>query len=150
MNFQVRPVRENELDALLALYQYLHVDDEAPPQRRLKVLWHQILNDSNLYYLAGDVDGRMVSSCTLAVIPNLTRGGRPYGVVENVVTHPDHRGNGFATAVLKHALALAWKHGCYKVMLLTGRSDEHVLRFYENAGFERDLKTGFIAYPSGE
>lgn len=150
MSFHVRPIRENELDALLALYQHLHVGDEAPAQRQLKVLWHQILNDSNLHYLVGDVESQTVTSCTLAIIPNLTRGGRPYGVVENVVTHPDHRGKGFATAVLKHALDVAWKRGCYKVMVLTGRNDDHVLRFYENAGFQRGVKTGFIAYPSSE
>ncbi len=146
MSFEVRAIREYELDALLALYQHLHENDEPPPQRRIKMLWHQILNDTNLQYLVGVLDEQLVSSCTLAIIPNLTRGGSPYGVVENVVTHPDHRGNGFATDVLKHSLELAWKNHCYKVMLLTGRSEENVLKFYENAGFQRDIKTGFIAY----
>jgi len=146
MNFEVRPIREYELNDLLALYQHLHEGDIPPPQRQLKMLWHQILNNFGLHYLVGVLDERIVSSCSLAIIPNLTRGGNPYGVVENVVTHPDHRSKGFATDVLKHSLELAWKNHCYKVMLLTGRSEEKVLQFYENAGFQRDIKTGFIAY----
>lgn len=31
-------------------------------------------------------------------------------------------------------------------MLMTGRKDEWVLRFYEKAGFVRGEKTGFVKY----
>jgi len=34
------------------------------------------------------------------VIPNLTRACRPYGVIENVVTHSSHRGQGWGHALL--------------------------------------------------
>ena len=37
------------------------------------------------------------------IIPNLTRGLRPYAFVENVVTHADYRGKGYATACLNYA-----------------------------------------------
>jgi GNAT superfamily N-acetyltransferase len=80
-------------------------------------------------------------------VPNLTRGARPYGLIENVVTHPDWRGRGIGTAVLHHALNLAWDADCYKVMLLTGRTDEATLGFYERAGFAGGEKTGFVARP---
>ena len=89
-----------------------------------------------------------MSSCTLTVIPNLTRACRPYGVIENVVTHAEHRGRGWGKAVLAHALAAAWRQDCYKVMLLTGRKDEATLRFYERAGFDPHGKQAFIAKPS--
>jgi hypothetical protein len=32
-------------------------------------------------------------------------------------------------------------------MLLTGRKQEETLRFYERAGFQRGVKTGFVAKP---
>jgi hypothetical protein len=38
-----------------------------------------------------------------------------------------------------------WEQNCYKVMLLTGRRDEATLRFYQQAGFEAGVKTGFVA-----
>jgi GNAT superfamily N-acetyltransferase len=65
-----------------------------------------------------------------------------YGLIENVVTSAGFRGNGFATAILHEAAERAWKHDCYKVMLLTGSKDPATLRFYEQAGFEQS-KTGF-------
>jgi GNAT superfamily N-acetyltransferase len=81
------------------------------------------------------------------MIPNLTRGCRPYGVIENVVTDAEFRRQGFGRAVLQHALAWAWKKSCYKVMLLTSRKDKGTLAFYEKAGFARGAKHAFLAKP---
>ncbi|MCG8545658.1 MAG: GNAT family N-acetyltransferase, partial [Alphaproteobacteria bacterium] len=92
--------------------------------------------------LLGLRDGVHVTSCTLIVIPNLTRGGAPYALIENVVTHPDHRKRGYGRAVLTEAIAAAWRHGCYKVMLLTGPRRPATLKFYADVGFEQ-TKTGF-------
>jgi GNAT superfamily N-acetyltransferase len=75
-------------------------------------------------------------------VPNLTRGGAPYALIENVVTHADHRKKGYAAAVIGRAVEEAWKAGCYKVMLLTGSKNPATLRFYENCGFVQD-KTGY-------
>jgi GNAT superfamily N-acetyltransferase len=90
-----------------------------------------------------EVDGVLASSCSLAIIPNLTRGVRPYALVENVVTHADHRKRGLARSVLMAALDAAWAADCYKVMLATGSKNPETLRFYEQCGFQRGGKTFF-------
>ena len=92
--------------------------------------------------LIGRVNGRMLASCTLVVIPNFSRGGRPYALIENVVTHQMARGQGLGKAMLAAAVERAWKHDCYKVMLLTGSEQPSTLAFYRAAGFEQS-KTGF-------
>jgi hypothetical protein len=84
----------------------------------------------------------VVTTCTLIIVPNLTRGGAPYALIENVVTDARHQKRGYGKLVLKAAVAAAWRHGCYKVMLLTGSRDPATLRFYEDVGFEQS-KTGF-------
>jgi N-acetylglutamate synthase-like GNAT family acetyltransferase len=146
--FQIRTAQRQDLPRLLALYTHLHEDEPLlKVDRRVAGLWDEIMANPWLCYVMGEVDEELVSSCTLTLVPNLTRGARPYGLIENVVTHPDQRKKGYATAVLRHALQVAWNHGCYKVMLLTGSKKEETLRFYENAGFKRGVKTGFIAYP---
>jgi ribosomal protein S18 acetylase RimI-like enzyme len=85
---------------------------------------------------------RQIASCTLVAIPNLTRGGQPYGLIENIVTHTQHRDRGYGKQVLRAAVMAAWEADCYKVMLMTGSKDLATLAFYTSAGFEQS-KTGF-------
>jgi GNAT superfamily N-acetyltransferase len=145
---EIRSIRSDELPALLALYRHLHPSDpELPVTSKIEELWQRICTDGDLHYFVAEIAARLVSTCTLSVIPNLTRAARPYGLIENVVTHPDFRRRGIGTRLLHHALQVAWAQGCYKVMLLTGRKDDDTLRFYEKAGFAAGLKTGFIATP---
>ncbi len=141
----VRLIKNNELDQLMNLYKQLNVDDEEIRDKAyLSNLWSEIINDPNLYYLVAEQDGILVSSCTVAIIKNLTRGGRPYALIENVITHKDYRKCGYGKTVIEKAIQLAKDKNCYKVMLLTGRKDEGVMSFYESCGFKRGVKTGFI------
>lgn len=144
----IRALRPNDLDSLLALYEHLHSTDLPLPERSIvESIWRELLESPNYRYYGGFLDDQLVSSCTLSVIPNLTRGCRPYGLIENVVTHASYRNKGYGKTILAHALADAWSSGCYKVMLLTGRLDEATFRFYESAGFDRQGKQAFIAKP---
>jgi len=149
--FSVRRIKPEELDELLALYAQLHPDDDPLPDRaELYLKWADIILNPLLHYFVGECGGEIVSSCTLAIIPNLTRGARPYGLIENVITREDCRNRGFGTAILHYALQIAWDAHCYKVMLLSGSKKEETLQFYDGAGFQRGIKTGYIAYPPGE
>jgi GNAT superfamily N-acetyltransferase len=107
------------------------------------------MNDPRSCLFLLEVDSLPVSSCVLSVIPNLTRGARPYGIIENVVTRKEFRNKGYAGAFLSHVLSYAWENGCYKVMLLTGRKDDTVFALYKKAGFLRGIKEGLIAYMPG-
>ena len=147
MTIIVREIADAELSALLCLYAHLHPEEEMAPPGEAAPLWKTLRQDPNQHCLGAYWNGSLAATCTLVVVPNLTRGGRPYGLIENVVTHPDHRRHGLGTAVLERALQTAWERGCYKVMLLTGSKTEATLRFYEKAGFKRGVKTGFVAHP---
>jgi hypothetical protein len=49
--------------------------------------------------------------------------------------------------VLREALSFAWTQRCYKVMLMTSRKDETILKFYAAAGFDRHDKQAFVIRP---
>lgn len=138
----IRPASRADLPQLLALYPHLDPADRIPTldvaERRLEEL--QKYEGSAILVALREDD--IVASCTLIVIPNLTRGGQPYGLIENVVTHLAFRGLGLGKQILKAAVEAAWQADCYKVMLMTGSKKSSTLAFYAAAGFEQN-KTGF-------
>ena len=140
---KIRPASLNELPAVLALYRQLNPDDPVLDLAAAERAWSALLTSGFVTTFVADVAGRLVSSCTLAIVPNLSRGARPYGVIENVVTDIAHRRQGMGRAVLHAALENAWNADCYKVLLASGSKRESTLRFYEDAGFKRDAKTYF-------
>lgn len=124
-----RHIKKEEVQKLLELYKHLHTDDSELIFGNIGSLWELIYNDKNRHYIVAERNDQLVASCVLIIIPNLTRNARPYGLIENVVTHSDFRRKGYGTQVLRKALDIAWEHDCYKVMLLTGSKQEDILRF---------------------
>lgn len=142
----VREIKENELFDLLELYLNLHESSVPKMTEHLKSVWDTIINDNNHHIIVNEQDGKIVSSCVCVIIPNLTRNVRPYAFVENVVTHSDYRGKGYATDCLNYAKELAKKAECYKMMLLTGSKEDSTLNLYTKAGYNSTDKTAFIQW----
>jgi GNAT superfamily N-acetyltransferase len=141
---EIRELHPSELNDLLELYTHLHETDLPLPEREeVEAVWREIQRNPRLEYFGLYEESRLVASCILSIIPNLTRGCRPYGLIENVVTHRDFRRRGYGRSLLEFVLQYAWERNCYKVMLMTGRKSEEVYRFYESAGFDRQSKQAF-------
>lgn len=144
----VRALISPDLDSLLALYADLNPNDVPLPDRGVvEAVWSETLSNPGSRHFGGFDGLVLVAACTINVVPNLTRGCRSYALIENVVTASSHRRRGWGRAVLSAALNFAWSRNCYKVMLLSGRSDEGTVRFYQEAGFNADEKRGYVARP---
>ncbi|MCK1576992.1 GNAT family N-acetyltransferase [Bradyrhizobium sp. 174] len=139
----IRRATEHDLSEVLNLYRHLHPHEAQLEPATAERVWSSLLSSSFMTVIVAQAGEQLLSSCTLAIVPNLSRGGRSYGVIENVVTHADHRKVGLGRRVLANALKIAWQADCYKVHLATGSKREATLRFYEDAGFERGSKTYF-------
>ena len=142
----IREAVQSDLDAILELYLFLHEDRVPEKDEHLRETWMQIIQDPNHHLIVNVVDDKIVSSCVCVIIPNLTRNVRPYVFIENVVTHEDYRGKGYAGECLEYARQIAEKENCYKMMLLTGSKKQETLRFYEKAGYNSNDKTAFIQW----
>ena len=142
----IREATSDDLYELLDLYLDLHEDSVPENSEHLRTTWQQIMDDPNHHLIVNVIDGQIVSSCVCVIIPNLTRGVRPYAFIENVVTRHDCRGHGYAGECLDHARSIARDNNCYKMMLLTGSKDPNTLHFYEKAGYNSSDKTAFIQW----
>jgi GNAT superfamily N-acetyltransferase len=139
----IRALGAVDLEPLLSLYEHLHAQDDPAP-RDAAAIWERILLDPAHIYVGAFIDERLVAAGNASVIPNLTRGGRPYAVIENVVTHATYRRRGHASRVMRELISRCWQQRCYKIMLLSSqaRADGH--RLYEALGFDRVSKQAFV------
>jgi GNAT superfamily N-acetyltransferase len=135
-----------DLTSLLALFAASDVSGTAEPRPRAEQIWSETLDRDGVLVFVSDVDARIVSTCMLVTIPNLLRGGRRHGFIENVVTHPAFQGRGHGRAVVSAALKEAWDMDCHHVLLQSGRVDPRVHRFYEQCGFKAGLRTAYAAH----
>lgn len=142
----IREIRYDDFDGLMELYMQLHDNPFPEKNDEILKLWKDIIKDKNHHIIVAEEDGKIASSCVCVIIPNLTRGQRPYAFIENVITDQKYRKRGLATACLDYAKEIAQKENCYKMMLLTGSKQESTLRFYERAGYNRNDKTAFIQW----
>ena len=142
----VREACKSDLKGILDIYLFLHETNVPEASEHLKQTWDKIIADKDHHLIVCEVDDKIVSSCVCVVIPNLTRNVRPYAFIENVVTHKDYRGKGYATECLNYAKKIAEENNCYKMMLLTGSKEAKTLDFYRNAGYNSSDKTAFIQW----
>jgi GNAT superfamily N-acetyltransferase len=144
----VRSAVRSDLADLLSLYRALHPDDSSlVASARIEAGFDSILTTGISFIVVAELSRQLVSTCTLSVMPNITRAASPYGLIEHVVTLPGLERRGFARAVLSHALQLAWSKGCYKVMLLSGANRPGAHALYESVGFKSGVEVGFVAKP---
>lgn len=141
-NLTIRGAEPGDLPALLDLYRHLNPGDSGPSLEEGAEILERFSRYEGSTILIGLSGDMIVATCALIVVPNLTRGGAPYGLIENVVTDARYRKRGYGKALLTEAIAAAWRCKCYKVMLLTGSDDPATHRFYGEIGFEQS-KTGF-------
>ncbi|MBO0346245.1 GNAT family N-acetyltransferase [Roseibium sp. CAU 1637] len=128
--------------ALQQLYRHLIANDLEIDGAAAEAAYLRMIGHPGLSVFLGSLHGTPVTTCTLVIIPNLSRAAAPYALIENVVTDAAHRSRGYGAQLVQAAIALAWKTGCYKIMLLSGNGNAAGHRFYERLGF-RTTKVGF-------
>jgi GNAT superfamily N-acetyltransferase len=144
-----RLARASDLPSLLALFAVSEVSAVAAPGEHAERIWQETLAQPGVYLFVSCDRDRVAATCMLITAPNLLRGGRRHAFLENVVAHPEMRGQGHGKAVLQAALAQAWASDCHHVLMQSGRADPRVHAFYEALGFEPGLRVAYVARRRG-
>ncbi|MBR3764458.1 MAG: GNAT family N-acetyltransferase [Clostridia bacterium] len=140
---EIRRLTGADVPSLLRLYRQLSPEDEFPTEDAAADIWQQIEAQESIIYLGAVEAGEVVSTCFLAIIPNLCHGGQSICLVENVVTDEKYRRQGLGRRVMQEAVRIAREQGCYKVMLQSAAYRTGAHRFYEEFGFDRQRKLAF-------
>ncbi len=140
-----RLARSADLPSLLALFEMSEVSAVAQPAERAQSIWQETLAHPGVRIFVSDDRDQIAATCMLITAPNLIRGGKRHGFLENVVTHPDLRGRGHGKAVVQAALDYAWEVDCHHVLMQSGRADSRVHAFYEGLGFKPGLRVAYVA-----
>lgn len=138
-----RTAVRSDLPGILHAYRELNPDDPAVDPDVADKIWSGIEDSPWIRYFVAEDEGRVVAACNVAVVPNLTRGGRSWAVVENVVTLESARRRGAGRGAMRLAIEFAQSEGCYKICLLSNRTRIEAHRFYESLGFSGTAKVGF-------
>ena len=139
-----RPAVAQDLPRILQLFSELNPDDPALASQKATGIWNELLDNPRVRYFVATDSDKIVGTCHVVAVPNLTRSGRPYAVLENVVVANSHRRLGVGRELMRLAIEFARSQACYKVMLLSNAKRTEAHRFYERIGFDGSSKRGFV------
>jgi len=140
----IRPLIGTDRDGLLRLYEDIGILKPTDSLEGIERAWARILETDLLYYVGVFVGGNLASTCHAVVVPNLSRGVRPYAIIENVGTLSTHRRRGLGKLAVEAAIAHCWKAGCYKIMLASSLQNTRAHAFYRVLGFDANAKQSFV------
>ncbi|HTE87170.1 MAG TPA: GNAT family N-acetyltransferase [Dehalococcoidia bacterium] len=145
----VREACEEDLPRILVLlYQLTQTSSHPEPKprdlndRHLEV-FREFLGSPFFHLLVLEVDGTILGTLHLYLVPNIAHGGQPWAIVEHVVVDDTQRSKGYGEVMMAESVKMAKEAGAFKVSLGSSvlRVDSH--RFYERIGFDAHQK-GFI------
>jgi GNAT superfamily N-acetyltransferase len=130
----IRPAREDDVEAVIAAYEWLFAPpgirppgwDEAAAAQRLRRLIASDVGEM----LVAEHDGTIVGICTVVLDIESVRFGRR-AWVEDLAVHPDHRSAGHGKALLDAAKDWGRRHGATHLELDSGEARADAHRFYD-------------------
>jgi GNAT superfamily N-acetyltransferase len=136
---RIREAVESDLPRLVELLAQLSLDEprEAPGAslaESYRQAFAEISADPRQRLLVLEAAGRIVGSLVVIIVPNLSRQGRPYALVENVVVDEAERGKRYGELLMRYAIEEARRAGCYKLSLTSNKRRPDAHRFYERLG----------------
>ena len=134
--------KRQHLPMILELYKQLLPEENPIDIILANKIWDEIEKNGTKYFIAME-DNKIISSCYLAIISNLTRSGKSNGFIENVITDEKYRKKGIGKKIIEMAIEYGKRNNCYKIILQSSfkRKENHV--FYEKCGFDGNSKRAF-------
>ena len=134
--------RKEDLEGILQLYKQLNSSNNFFQMDEVYKIWNNIEKYNIKYFIAKDNE-KIIGSCYICIIPNLTFNGKSIGYIENVITDENYRRKGIGKKLMGMAIDYAKENNCYKMVLQSGIKRKEAHKFYENIGFNGESKKAF-------
>jgi GNAT superfamily N-acetyltransferase len=137
MNLNIRTAGLEDLSLLIQLY--ADMDGEPPlPNSVAEDIFAAIIRIPDYFIYIAFQDKKPVGTFSLIYVTTMMhRGYHRYAVLDAVTVYSKLRGQGIGTEMVKAALKLSAKAGCYKLMLSSNLKREQSHDFYKSLGFEQ-------------
>lgn len=99
--------------------------------------FHAIESDPNNELVVAEIDGEIVGTAQLTVIPGVSRNGATRLLVEAVRVTERLRGRGLGRKLMEYCHAKGRARGCVMVQLTSDKARTDAHRFYESLGYAR-------------
>lgn len=134
----IRESKEKDLPGILRLYAGIEADPESILDlESAREKFRKIKKYPSYAVYVAEKDENIIGTFELLIMDNLAHCGKPSGIVEDVVVEEKHRNSGVGREMMRYAMEVCRKHGCYKLMLSSNEKRAGAHRFYEKLGFTR-------------
>ncbi|RZT23629.1 GNAT family N-acetyltransferase [Fictibacillus sp. BK138] len=140
----IREAEGTDKNKLFELYRML-----VPNSRKMNVLEEQIETIRKHPYnflFVYDEGGEILGTVTLNICLQALHGKRPYGVIENIIVHENHRNKNIGQKLLQYVENYCSSLNCHRIMLLSNSTRESAHQFFEREGFDGLVSKGFKKY----
>jgi len=139
---RIRLAEERDVPRIVELYRELTISDSAvehtrnPTPADYQLVFAEIRSDPRQKLFVAEIQGEVVGTIVLLVVPNLLHNGTPWAFLENLVVTEKHRRRGLGRILLEHAVELARKSGCHMVELCSDVRRKEAHKLYASMNFE--------------
>jgi GNAT superfamily N-acetyltransferase len=140
MSFSIscRVALKPDLPAILRLYSQSEMDDgNILTLSNAEAIFERMEQYPNYKVFVAVYEDKIVGTFALLIMDNLGHMGSPSAIIEDVVVDPAFQRRGIGKTMMKYALDIAAKEGCYKAMVSSNLKRQKAHMFYESLDFER-------------
>jgi ribosomal protein S18 acetylase RimI-like enzyme len=132
----IRQATSLDVAQMVLLLQQLFIieQDFIPDPEKQRRGLELLLESPQAHLFLAEQAGRIVGMLTVQILISTAEGG-PVGLVEDVVVHQAHRGQGVGLAMLEHLRQWSVCKGLSRLQLLADRNNVRALDFYQRNGW---------------
>ncbi|MCM3237396.1 GNAT family N-acetyltransferase [Heyndrickxia oleronia] len=140
----IREAERSDKVQLYKLYKML-----VPNSKKMNIQEEQIeiiKRDPHNFLLVYEEEGVILGTLTLNIFLQALHGFRPYGIVENIIVHENHRNRKIGQQLLQYVEEYCRSIDCHRIMLLSNSQRLRAHQFFEREGYESAVCKGFKKY----